>query len=52
MVQSSVLPINARVLKDESPFPPDQLFPLGTQLPEAVDKNLIYDTYERWIIAR
>lgn len=50
----SVLPINARVLKEaNTPFQEDPLFPLNVQfnspLPDAVDKNIVYDTYDRFV---
>lgn len=43
------LPIPAKVFKEDTPFNPNPLFPLGTVLPDAVDRNLAYDTYETFI---
>jgi hypothetical protein len=44
----NVPPIPAKVYNQASPFPPNPLFPPGAPLPDAVEKNLVYDTYQQF----
>ncbi|MEI7685785.1 MAG: hypothetical protein WCL32_12225 [Planctomycetota bacterium] len=43
------LPIAAKVFTYETPFPPNPIFPVGGNLPETVDRNLAFDTYEIFV---
>ncbi len=45
----NVLPIPAKVFNFQNPFPPSQIFPPGLPLHDAVEKNIIYDNYERFV---
>lgn len=46
---SEVPTVPAKIFNFETPYPQNPLFPLGFPIPDAVDRNLAYDTYEMFI---